>query len=96
MPRRAARRSRRGISASPEPRHASVGHMRGVVQTRASADDGANSGEKLDMMTALQRIEALMAGSERNVTEKRIASQSISGLLAETQQLLSKKVTAPA
>lgn len=59
------------------------------VTAAASSDDRSSADD------AMTRIEALLAASEKSATDKRVASQTLSGLLAQTQSALRDKVRYP-
>lgn len=56
------------------------------VTAAASYDDRGSADD------AMQRIEALLSASERSASDKRVASQTLSGLLAQTQSALRDRV----
>lgn len=56
------------------------------VTAAASSDDRGSADD------AMQRIEALLAASERSASDKRVASQTLTGLLAQTQSALRDRV----
>lgn len=60
-----------------------------VKPVRASADDFE---ERPVADDAAARIEAMLAASEKSATEKRVASQSVVGLYAQTQNAQKDKV----
>lgn len=86
--------ARSSLLVAPRAAAPRRGVNRRIAKVRASNAEGEGDQLKDRPVAddALARIEALLNQSEKAATEKRVASQSVVGLLQQTQNALKDKV----